>query len=170
MSFLGGLFTGSNPTLSSDIGQTGALAGFSSNLGQNDTSAASNYYQKLLSGDPAQIAQSLAPEISANAQQAQQQKQTMGEFGARTGGNTAAAANIDANSRANIINLIGQLMGGAASNLGNLGTQNLSMAGTDLARQGEMSQEQLQNQQNSILGQLIGGLTSAAGTAAIGMI
>ena len=161
--FLSALFGGSNPTLSSGIQHFGDLGQFSSNLGMNDTNAASKYYNQLLSGSPEQISQALAPEISANQQQADQQRNTMAQFGNRSGGNTAASAALDSGSRANIINLIGSLMGGAAGNLGNLGTTNLGLGQQAYGEQANLSQQQLQNQQNSIFGQLFGGLAGATG-------
>ena len=112
--FLSSLFTGNNPTLHSATGKLGDLGSFSSNTGRNATNTAQNYYSNLLSGDPSKISAAIAPEIAANSQQAQQQKQTIGEFGGRSGGNTATANNIDTNSRGNIIDLIGKLLGGAA--------------------------------------------------------
>lgn len=156
--FLSTLFGGSNPTLSKGIDQLGSLAGYSANLGQNDTNLASQYYAALLSGDPSKISQALAPEISANQDQAEQQKRNIAEFGNRSGGNTAAANAIDTHSRGNIIDLIGQLMGGAAGNLGNLGTTNLGMATNDINSQAGLSQAQMANRNNSIFGGLLGGL------------
>jgi hypothetical protein len=171
-SFLASIFGGSNPTLSSDQGQLGSLGSFSSNTGQNDTTAASNYYSNILSGNPTQIAESLAPEISANSQQAQQQKQTLGQFGGRSGGNTATANNIDTQSRANITNLIGGEQNKAASAEAGLGTTETGQAAGDINSQANLSQEALMNAMKSIFGQGIGsgvGSLEGAGLSSLGI-
>jgi hypothetical protein len=166
--FLSSLFSGSNPTLGKDSGTLGSLAGFSSNLGQSATNTASQYYTNLLSGDPSKISQAIAPEIAANSEQAQQQKQTIGQFGGRSGGNTATANNIDTTSRGNITDLIGKLINGAAGSEASIGTTETGQAGTDAARQAQIAEEQQKNQQNSIFGGLLGGLGGVAGQAISG--
>ena len=64
MGFWGGLFGGSNDQLNSDINQSGQVAGFGTSVGEGDISAASGFYNDLLSGNQAKEAQLLAPEIS----------------------------------------------------------------------------------------------------------
>ena len=146
------IFTGSNPTLSSGINNLQSLAGYSSNTGENATNAATGYDQGILSGDPTQVAQTLAPEIQTAQQQAQQNKNTVAQFGNRGGGMNAVSAGLDDATRGKIISLIGQLRQGAAGQLGQLGTQNLQLGQQGNVQASQLSQEQLQDYMNSILG------------------
>ena len=109
-------------------GKLSDLGDFESGVGQKGTNASLDYDLGILSGDPAKIAQTLAPEISAQNQQVEQGKATTAQFGNRSGGNNAAGQAMDDRARGNIINLIGGLQQGAAQHAGNLGTYNLSMA------------------------------------------
>lgn len=160
--FLSAIFGGSNPTLNKSINQTGALGGYSTGIGEGDTTAASNFYRNILAGDPSLIAKSLAPEISASQEQTQQEKNQMAQFGTRSGGTAAASAGADAQNRANLINLIGRLQGTAAQGAGSLGTQNLNLATEDTALQAKLAQEQMENWLNSVLGK---GISSGVGAA-----
>lgn len=172
--FLSALFTGSNPTLNKDINQSGALSGYSTGIGEGDTTLASDYWRNLL-GDPAQQAKAIAPITSAQQGQQQQQLNQIQQFGNRSGGTGAAAQAIPAQGRANIINLLGGLQTTAASNLGRLGTTNLGLAADTNQLQAQQSQQRQQNMLNSILGKGIsagiGGLESyglGAGLPALG--
>lgn len=160
MSFWGSLFGGQNPTLNSTMSQTGSIAGFTSNLGQQNTSAGSNYFSSILSGNPSQIAQTLAPEISQMQQGGQQQKNAIAQFGNRSGGSNSAAQGIDSGNRANLTNLIGGLQSGAASSLLSSGQGLLGQSLGALNQEEAMSQQQMQNWANSILGK---GISGAAG-------
>jgi hypothetical protein len=163
-SFLSSLFGGSNSTLSGDINQTGSLAGYGSNLGQQNTNAGSGFFSSLLSGNSAQIAQTLAPEISQMQQGGQQQKNAIAQFGNRSGGSNSAAQGIDSGNRANLTNLIGGLQSGAASSLLSSGQNLLNTSLGALGQQADMSEIQQQNWANSIFGQgLTGGLLGGEG-------
>jgi hypothetical protein len=163
MSFWGSLFGGQNPTLNSTMNQTGSLAGYSSNLGQQNTSAGSGFFSSLLSGDSSKIAQTLAPEISQMQKGGQQQKNAIAQFGNRSGGANAATQAIDSGNRANLTNLIGGLQSGAASSLLSSGQNLLGTSLGALNQEANMSQLQMDNWQNSLFG---GALT---GAAAVGM-
>lgn len=160
MSFWGSLFGGSNPTLNSTMNQTGSIAGYSSNLGQLNTNAGSNFFSSLLSGDSSKIAQTLAPEISQMQKGGQQQKNAIAQFGNRSGGSNSAAQSIDSGNRASLTNLIGSLQSGAASNLLNSGQGLLGTSLGALQQEAGMSQQQMENWSNSILGL---GLTTGIG-------
>ena len=84
--FLSSIFTGSNPTLGKNIGNLGDLAGFSQGLGEKGSNAAYNYNSGILSGDPTQVAMTLAHETKTLQDQAQQNKNTVAQFGNRGGG------------------------------------------------------------------------------------
>lgn len=172
--FLNSIFTGSNPTLDKDQSQLGALAGYSSNTGQNATNADVGYQQGILSGDPAQVAKTLAPEIQTLQGQAQQNKNTVSQFGNRGGGMNAVMAGLDDATRAKLISLMGTLRQGAASNLGQIGTANLGMSANDAAMQAKIAQQQHENLMNSILGKGISGIGGAVseglGNAASGIM
>src|ERR1700679_1243013 len=79
--------------------QLGALAGEETGQGEGDTTAASNFYQDILSGDPSKIATAEAPEISAQQGQIQQQAKQNAEFGTRSGGTAASTADAEAAGR-----------------------------------------------------------------------
>jgi hypothetical protein len=155
--FLSTLFTGSNPTLKNDVSNLGTLAGFSTNVGQQGTNAALNFDTGLLSGDASRIAQVEAPEVQQAKAQAQQNKNTVAQFGNRGGGMNSAMAGLDDATRAKLTALTGSLQQGAAQQAGQIGTQNLGMAASDTAQQASLSQQELQNQLNSILGKGITG-------------
>jgi hypothetical protein len=153
MSFLGGIFAGSNPTLNGDIGNAGNIMGFGTSVGEGDISAASGFEEGLLSGNGAEEAKLLAPEISNVQKQGQQQINTAAQFGDRSGGTNASAQNNIDTQRANVNNMVSQLTGGAATTLGNLGTSTLNTGLNANQIQANESQEQLENEQNSVLGQ-----------------
>lgn len=150
--FLSAIFGGSNPTLNKDINQLGQLSGFSQGIGQGDTTTASNYYRNLLSGDPSLEAKALAPQISAQQQQEQQARNSLAQFGNRSGGTGGAMQALASQGRGNIINALGGLQSGAAGNLANIGQANLGLAASDNAEQAQQSQQRMQNYMNSILG------------------
>lgn len=159
-SFLNGLFMGGSPGVGKAEGTAEGLAGYGANAGEGNENAAGGYYNGILSGDPAKIAETLAPEIAANAQQTQQQKNTMAQFGSRSGGNTGAANGADSASRANIVNLIGGAQQGAAAGAAGLGENQVSSATTNNQIAGQLSQQELENLMNSIFGS---GLSSGIG-------
>lgn len=162
MSFFGSLFGGQNNTLKQNIGNVGSIAGFATGQGQGDTTAASKFWQSILSGDSAKIGQALAPEVSANQQQGQQSKNQLAQFGTRSGGTASAGAGIDAAGRSNMINLIGGLQGKAAGSLGSMGGNLLQTGLQGYGEQTDMSQMQMQNYMDSILGSGISGGIGAA--------
>lgn len=173
MSFFGSLFGGQNTTVNSAIPQYGSISGFGVGQGENDISAASGFWNNILSGDPAKIGQVLGPQIQAIQGQGQQQKQTNAMFGNRSGGTNATNQTIGDTTRSNVNNLVGNLTGAAASNLGGMGQNLLSQGTSALGQQVNTSQTQMNNWSNSILGGLTGGLASIlgkAGTGALGLI
>ena len=159
MGFWGGLFGGSNDQLNSDINQSGQVAGFGTSVGEGDISAASGFYNDLLSGNQAKEAQLLAPEISGIQKRGQQQIETAGEFGNRSGGTNASAQNNIDSQRSNVNDMVSQLTGQAAGNLGSLGTSTLGQGLDANKLNASEAQQRMGNQKNSILGQ---GITGAA--------
>lgn len=153
MSFAGALFGGSNPTLNSQIGTLGSIAGSSTKEGQTDTSDASKFFQSILAGDD----KSLAPQIGSIKKQGQQKLQTLSQFGNRSGGTNATANSVGDTTTASINDLIQSLTGSAASNLGSLGTSLTNTGLSAYSQQAGVSQQQMQNWKNSILGQGITG-------------
>jgi hypothetical protein len=170
--FLSAIFGGANPTLGKDMNQFGAMAGNQTKTGEGDVNDASQYFQSILSGDPTKIATTLAPETAAVQDQTQQQKAQAAQFGARSGGTGSTVAGLDANGRAQLIKLIGSLQGGAASGAASLGTSQEGLASQNTGQQAQLSQEQLANFLNSILGKGISsgvGAAEGAGLTAIGL-
>jgi hypothetical protein len=153
--FLSAIFGGANPTLGKDMNQFGAMAGNQNQTGTGDVNSASQYFQNILSGNPTQIAQTLAPETAAVQGQTQQAKNQAAQFGTRSGGTGSTVAGLDANGRSQLIQLIGQLQGGAASGAASLGTSQEGLASQNTGQQAQLSQEQLANFMNSILGKSI---------------
>ncbi len=159
--FFSSLFGGQNDTLSSGIGQYGAISGFGVNKGEGDISAASNFWNSVLSGDTNKIAQVLGPQIKGIQDQGQQQKQTMAQFGNRSGGTNAKAQRIGDDTRTQVNNLVSGVTAGAAGNLAGLGTNLLSQGTSALGAQIDSSQKQMENWSNSLFGK---GLTSGFST------
>lgn len=165
MSFLGGILTGANPTLTGDEGNAGNIMGFGTSQGEGDIGAASAFDQNLLNGNSAEDAKLLAPEISNITGQTQQQADTIGQFGGRSGGNNSEVQNAGDKARASVNDMVSQLTGGAASQLGSLGTSTLGLGLQANQVQDQEAQQQLENQQGSILGGLISGGVSAGADA-----
>lgn len=157
--FLSGILTGNNPTLSGAIGKSGDISNFGTTTGQSNITDASKYYQDILSGDPSKIAQSIAPEIKAGADQTQQEKQSLAQFGTRSGGTAAASAGADASNRSNIISLIGRLQQGAAAGATGIGENQSGLGLAANGQQAQLSQQQLQDYMNSIFGTGLGDVT-----------
>jgi len=155
--FLSAIFGGSNPTLNKDVGNLGSLAGYSTGVGEKGTTADLNYDLGLLSGDPTKVAQTISPEIKASQDQAQQNKNTVAQFGNRGGGMNSVMASLDDATRAKLLAYMGQARSGAAADAGRLGTSNLQMASGDTMDQAKLAQQQFENWKNSVLGQGISG-------------
>lgn len=154
MSFLSGLFGGSNPTLNSQIGTLGNLGNSSVTSGQQNQNTASSFFNSILSGDADKV---LAPQIAGIKGQGQQQKQTLSQFGNRGGGTNATAQMSDDTTRKGINDLIASLTGSAATNLASLGTTQVGQGLSAYGAQATDSQDQLKNWQQSILGSGITG-------------
>jgi hypothetical protein len=157
LSFWSSLFGGSSPTLTSAIGQAGKTSAFTSNLGQNLTGQAGNYYSSLLSGDPKATAKLLAPQIGTLTKQGQQAKKTMAEFSDRSGGMASKGQTVDDTTRASISDMINTLTGNAAGAAATMGGNLIDTGLKSLGMQVDMSQQQMQNWEQSILGK---GITS----------
>lgn len=153
MSWLGGILAGQNSALGGDIGGAGQIAGFGTSLGEGDLGTASSFYNDILSGNQAKIAQLLAPQIGGIAKQAQQKTATNAQFGDRSGGTNASNQSTMDTARSSVNDLISNLTSGAASGLAGIGQSALSTGLSANAQQASESQQQLKNFQDSILGQ-----------------
>jgi hypothetical protein len=158
MSFFSSLFGGSNPTLSKDINQFGQIGKFATGLGEQNLAQSSNFMSSILSGDQSKISKVLGPEINSIKGQGQQSKLSASQFGNRSGGTNASMQMADDNSRASINNMISSLLGSSASGLG--------MSAT--SQEASLSQQQMQNWANSILGKGITSGVSAAESFGLG--
>ena len=166
--FLGALYGGSNQTLNTDISKMGDLAGYSTGVGERGTTAALNYDLGLLSGDPSKVAQTLAPETKQIQDQAQQNRNTVAQFGNRGGGMNAVMANLDDATRAKLLALTGGLRQGAAANAGSLGTANLGLAQQGTMDQASLAQQRFENWKNSLIGTAMSDAEKMAMAAAAG--
>lgn len=168
MSFWSSIFGGASPTLTSDINKTGQISGFASGLGQQNATAGSNFFSSILSGDATKTSQALAPQISAAKKSLQQDQKTNAMNGTRSGGTAASNNAAQDKIHSDITNLTGSLTGGAASSLLSSGSSLLGTALSGYGQQSQMSQEQMQNWQNSIFGKAIGQGVGAVTTGAVG--
>lgn len=148
-------------------------AGFASNNGMGDITASTDFMKDILSGDPTKVAQVLAPQIDAITGRTQQRKQQIAQFGTRSGGNTAAAAGLDADTNKQITDLTGNLIGKSAEDLGSIGTNLLSQGSSDFNASFQNAttlQKQNAAKWNDIIGSIagvaggvLGGIPGAAG-------
>jgi hypothetical protein len=150
------IFTGNNAGLSNAQKSLGSLAGYSSNVGEQGTNAAMDYNKGILSGDPTQVAMTLAPEIKTLGEQGQQNKNPVAQFGNRGGGMNAVMAGLDDATRAKLISLMGGLRQGAAGQLGQLGTQNLQLGQQGNMDAAKIAQMEHENMMNGLLSKGIG--------------
>jgi hypothetical protein len=167
MSFMGGIFTGENKTLDNDINNAGNINSFSTATGEGAVQSGLGFEEGILSGDQAKQAQLLAPEIQNIQKQGQQQIQTAGEFGNRSGGVNASAQNNIDTQRSQVNNMVSQLTGNAAGAVMNEGNQMLNTGLEANKLQAGESQQKLENQQDSIVGQGIGTAVGAAEDAGL---
>lgn len=159
LGFWASLFGGQNQTLNNAIPATSGIANWATNAGESNVGAGTNWMQSILSGDQAKIAQALSPAISAQQNQVSQAKNQIAQFGNRSGGTSSAAQSADAAARGNIINLIGSLQSGTAANITSVGSNLLDTGLNAFNASAGLSQQRIQNWQDSILGR---GLTTAA--------
>jgi len=162
MSFWSSLFGGSNPTLSKDIGQFGQIGSFATGLGEKNLSQSSNFMSSILSGDQSKIGGVLGPDISSIKGQGMQSKLGTSQFSNRGGGSNATMQAADDTSRASVNKMISSLLGSSASGLASSGSSLLGQGMQAYGQQAQLSQEQMQNWSNSILGR---GITSGASAA-----
>lgn len=168
--FLSSIFAGANPTLGADIKRSGQQATYDTGEGESDINAGTSFLKKILGGDATTTTQLLAPEISAEKKAAQQDQKTTAMTGGRTGGTAAVNATSADKVHADITDMIAKLTGTAATALPSIGT-NLTAQGTEATGQeAALSQEQLKNFQDSILGKSIGEGVQAAETAGLGAV
>jgi hypothetical protein len=162
MGFLSSLFGGQNDTLNKNIPAFQSSAGFSTGVGEKDVTAASKWYHDILSGDPTKMAEAVAPETAALQGETQQAKNQTAQFSPRSGGTAAAIAGLDANTRAQIIKLLGGLQSGAAGELKSLGTTEQGIGLESREAADRASQERMKNLADSILGR---GITTGVADA-----
>ena len=170
MSFFSSLFGGSNAAIDNAMANAGQIMNFGTNLGEKNLTTGSNFYNDVLSGDPTKIGAILGPELSGIQQQGQQQIQTAGEFGNRSGGtNAAAQTNIDT-QRANVERMISQLTGQAAGAVTGIGENALGTGLNANKTSAEEGQMQLNNIMNSIFGKSFADFAQTGLNAAEGAI
>ena len=162
MGFFGSLFTGNNPTLTSDIANSGQISNFGTNLGEKDLGIGSNFDQTLLSGNPEETAKLLAPQISTIQKQGQEQLNTSAEFGDRSGGTNASAQNNIDSQRAEVEKMIAQLTGHAADAITGIGENALGTGLNANKVQAQESDLKQKEQQNSLFGNVLGDLAGSA--------
>jgi hypothetical protein len=167
ISGLYGLFSG-NPAQQEE-NALGSLAGYEGNTGEGAVNAGLGFYNSILSGNPEEIAQALAPEISAGQGQIQQQAEQNAFFGNRGGGTNASTQAAQAQQRGNLINLIGGLQQGAAGAELGAGMGLLGQSGTNYMNEAELANQWRQQQLSDIgditqgVGQIFSGLTGGGG-------
>lgn len=95
-------------------------------LGLSDLSTASNFWDTILSGNMQNISALLGPEFSAIQGQAQQNIDTTGQFGNRSGGTNASIQSTTGNVRGADTSLIDSLTAAAPTALAQIGSPTLS--------------------------------------------
>ena len=128
--------------------------------GQGAETAAQTYDMNLLT-DPTKA---LAPEISAGQGQVEQQQLQNSNFGNRGGGTNASTQNAENQNRGNIINLMGETQGQAASALGSLGTSEVSSGQGALGSEAGLANQRRQQQVGDV-----SGIAKDAGSIATGL-
>ena len=129
-------------------GATTALtgeSGFAGATGEGLLSNSSALMNALLSGNQAEIAKLLAPQIGAVSKQANEKTQTNATFGARSGGTNASNQNTMDSARASVNDMISSLTSGAIGTAASTGTNllNSSMSGyNDVFKQNQIMQQQ----------------------------
>jgi hypothetical protein len=142
--------SGGEETTAGNLTNTSTAA---TGLGLGDLSTASNFWDTILSGNQQNISALLGPEFGAISGQAQQNIDTTGQFGNRSGGTNAAIQNTTNSVRGADTSLIDQLTAAAPTALANIGSGTLS-TGVG-AEEGAFSaqntlQQQTANQWNDI--------------------
>ena len=150
--FMSGIFTGNDDTENQDIANAGNINAFGTATGEGAVQQGLGFEEGILSGNQAEQAQLLAPEIQNIQKQGQQQIQTAGEFGNRSGGVNASAQNNIDSQRAQVNNMVSQLTGNAAGSVMNEGNQMLNTGLEANQLQNEEEQQKLKNQESSIFG------------------
>lgn len=118
---------------------------FAGAQGEGLISQSSGIMSALMSGNQAQIAKILAPQINAISKQANEKTQTNAQFGSRSGGTNASNQNTMDQARAGVNDMTSKLTSDAVSGAAATGTNllNSSMAGnTNVFNQNAAEQNQ----------------------------
>lgn len=167
--FLSGIFGGSSPGLTQSENTSADLTNFGTGVGTSDVNTASDFWKTILSGDQQAIGKLLAPQISDIQKRGNEQIQTESQFGNRSGGTNASnQQNIDT-QRQQVEQMIAGLTGQAASQVGSLGEFGINTALSGNEQRANEAEQLLQNQQNSLLGNVIGSAVGNLGTAVSGL-
>lgn len=169
-SFLSSILTGQNPTLNGDIGNAGNVAGFGIGTGEGAVQSGLGFQEGLLSGNQAEEAKLLAPEISNIQKQGQQQINTAAQFGNRAGGTNASAQNNIDTQRSGITDMIAKLTGNAANSVTSTGEGLLNTGLNANQQQAQESQDKLKNFQDSVLGSGVSDVAATGLNAAEGAL
>ena len=143
--------TAGDPTKKEE-NQLGALGGYETGVGEGLTTAAANFDEAILSGDPTRISAALAPEISAQQNQIQQVANQNAQFGTRSGGATASTNAAESAGRGNIIREVGGLQSGTAEQAGSLGSNMLSQAHGNISTEADLATAQAAREQEDVSG------------------
>jgi hypothetical protein len=134
-------------------------ASFATETGEGDISTANNFWNAILSGNPADISKVLGPNIAAITGEAQQSIDTTSAFSNRSGGTNAGIQNTQNNTRGSIQNMIDSLTSTAATNVGNMG-MNLFNTGTQAEVAQFQEQEALHGQKSGQINDIFNSITS----------
>ncbi len=173
MSFLGKLFgAGPDNYQKTSYNQLNAASQNASNTGMGflgDSSksfqAPTSYYSSILSGNPADVAGALSPQINQLQGAYQQNKQQVDQFAPMGGGRAALSAQLPYQKAGAITNLISQARQNAAQGLtniagtqGGIGSSLLGVSAGAAGSSGEQAQDSHQFEYNSgnQIGQAIG--------------
>ena len=141
----------------------GALGNYDTATGEALTTAGAGFDESILSGDLSRMATTLAPEISGQQSQIEQQRLQDANFNTRSGGTAASTSAAEAAGRGNIISLEGGLQSGAASSALASGSNLLSQATPNIT-----DEASLLNQRRQQANQDVGGIAQGAAEIAEG--
>ena len=142
----------------------GSMGDYQTGVGEGLTTAGAGFNEDILSGDPTKISQALAPEISAQQGEIEQQNLKNANFGTRSGGTAASAENAAAAGRGNIINLVGGLQKSTAESSLTHGGNLMSEASSNIGNEAQLAEQRRQQQVGDV-----NGIASSAAEIAMGI-
>lgn len=129
-----------------NYGRLGKSADSLSSAGAGNTGAASDYFTKLLSGNPATVAAAAEPTTAAVSNETNQNKIQLANTGNRSGGTNAQSQQLTQGADADVADTIAKARGSAAPALAQIGGQE---TGQGLQADSTLGSEAIDNRKQS---------------------